>query len=155
MIMRLIHLKAKTALGLYAFLDVMCVGFGMGVPFFNILFGFPVGWYLVMRLEGGTAEVLQVLRKVLQYAVITSGFTMVLMMILWLPLGRVLFEPGYDYENTGVPMILFEPMASFIGWLVLMVFVSPFLQLLATIFSAYVTLLVRLAGEPAAGAGAD
>ncbi len=31
-------------------------------------------------------------------------------------------------------MILYDPKASVIGWLVLMIFIAPFLQLLATVF---------------------
>ncbi|OGJ72673.1 hypothetical protein A2454_02600 [Candidatus Peribacteria bacterium RIFOXYC2_FULL_55_14] len=41
----------------------------------------------------------------------------------------------------GHPFILYDPEASFIGWLVLMIILSPFLQLLTTIFAAYVTLM--------------
>ena len=50
------------------------------------------------------------------------------------------FDSGYDFENFGVPLILYEPRASFVGWLVLMILVSPFLQLLTTVFASYVTL---------------
>jgi len=38
-------------------------------------------------------------------------------------------------------MILYEPKASFIAWLVLMIFISPFLQLLATVFGGYMALV--------------
>lgn len=38
-------------------------------------------------------------------------------------------------------MILYEPQISFIGWLGLMIVVSPFLQLLLTVFGAYLTVL--------------
>ena len=41
----------------------------------------------------------------------------------------------------GHPFILYDPKISFIGWLVLMMFISPFLQLLTTIFGSYLTLL--------------
>jgi len=40
-------------------------------------------------------------------------------------------------------MILYELKASFIAWPVLMIIMSPFLQLLATVFGAYVTLGYR------------
>jgi hypothetical protein len=40
-------------------------------------------------------------------------------------------------------MILYDPKASFIGWLVPMIFISPFLQLLTTVFGSYMTLLIR------------
>ena len=38
-------------------------------------------------------------------------------------------------------MILYEPLASFIGWQVLMVLISPFLQLLTTLFGSYLAIL--------------
>ncbi len=39
-------LKRRWALLLYAALDVICVGAGMGVPIFCILLGLPVGWWI-------------------------------------------------------------------------------------------------------------
>jgi len=36
---------------------------------------------------------------------------------------------------------LYEPAASFIGWLVLMIVISPFLQLLMTLFGSHLALL--------------
>jgi hypothetical protein len=50
----------------------------------------------------------------------------------------MLFEPGRDIANFGIPMILYEPLASFIGWIVLMVLISPLLQVLTTVFGASV-----------------
>ncbi len=38
-------LKPVWALGVYIILDTICVGMGMIVPVFYILFGFPAGWY--------------------------------------------------------------------------------------------------------------
>jgi len=35
-----------------------------------------------------------------------------------------------------MPLLLFEPLTSFIGWIVLMVLISPFLQLLMTVFGS-------------------
>jgi hypothetical protein len=37
--------------------------------------------------------------------------------------------------------ILYQPKASFVGWLVLMIFISPFLQFLMTLFGAQVAML--------------
>jgi hypothetical protein len=51
------------------------------------------------------------------------------------------FDPSVDIANFGMPLILFEPRASFLGWLVLMVVVSPVLQFLVTVFGAHVALL--------------
>jgi hypothetical protein len=44
-------------------------------------------------------------------------------------------------------MILYEPRASFIGWLVLMILISPVLQMLTTLFGSYLTLLGWLGKE--------
>jgi hypothetical protein len=78
---------------------------------------------------------------VLLYATLTASVTLLGMVVIWGPTISFLFDPGRDLANTGVPMILYEPMASFIGWLVLMIVISPFLQLLTTLFGAYLALL--------------
>ena len=59
----------------------------------------------------------------------------------------MLLDPQADLANFGIPMILYGPQASFIGWLVLMIVISPFLQLLATLFGAHVTMLVWLRSD--------
>lgn len=114
---------------------------GMGVPIFCILFGFIVGWYIARRVTLLKGIPKDILKKVLNYAIITSLFTFLVMALLWGPTIKLLFTPGYDLKNFGIPLILFEPKISFIGWLVLMIFISPFLQLLTTIFAAYLILL--------------
>jgi hypothetical protein len=134
----------KITLLIFAFLDLFCVGMGMGVPIFCILFGFVVGWYIVRRVTLQGENPNNIFKKTFKYAIITSLFTFVVMAILWGPAIKLLFTPGYDFKNFGIPLILFEPKASFIGWLVLMIFISPFLQLLTTIFAAYLTLLGRI-----------
>jgi len=53
----------------------------------------------------------------------------------------LLFDPITDLANFGIPLILYDPKASFIGWLILMIAVSPFLQLLTTLFGSHLTLL--------------
>ena len=82
-----------------------------------------------------------ILKKTFKYAIITSLFTFVAMAILWGPAIKLLFTPGYDFKNFGIPLIFYDPKLSFIGWLVLMIFISPFLQLLTTVFAAYLTQL--------------
>jgi hypothetical protein len=52
----------------------------------------------------------------------------------------MLFDPKADFKNFGHPMILYDPKLSFIGWLVLMIVISPFLELMASIFSSFITL---------------
>jgi len=67
-----------------------------------------------------------------------------LMLGIWGRTIPMLFEPHSDFANFGHPMILFDPRLSFIGWLVLMIIISPFLQLMTSIFSAFIALKVIL-----------
>jgi len=141
---KLFTIKPGWAFGIYIVLDTICVGMGMGVPIFCILFGFPVGWYMVRMVVATTDQIRKVLRKLLPCAAATSAFTFVVMTVIWGRCIPMLFDPGMDYANFGIPMILYDPKASFIGWLVLMIVVSPFLQLLATLFGSHLTLLAWL-----------
>jgi hypothetical protein len=43
---KVFSLKIGWVLAIFAFLDMACIGMGMGVPIFCILFGLPVGWYI-------------------------------------------------------------------------------------------------------------
>ena len=124
----------------YLIVDTVCVGLGMGVPIFCIFFGFGVGWILVKSITLTVTDLQQVFAKVFKYAIITASFTLLGMLLLWGPFASYLFNPAKDLAQTGIPMILYEPRASFIGWIVLMVLISPFLQLLTTLFSAYLTM---------------
>ncbi|TEU18476.1 MAG: hypothetical protein E3J21_05855 [Anaerolineales bacterium] len=141
---RLITIKPGWAFAIYMVLDTICVGMGMGVPIFCIFFGFLVGWYIVRMIVATTEQIREVLRKFLLYAAVASAFTFVVMTVIWGRCFLMLFDPGMDYANFGIPMILYDPKASFIGWLVLMIVVSPFLQLLATLFGSHLTLLTWL-----------
>ncbi len=113
----------------------------MGVPIFCILFGFIVGWFAVKYVTSTTTSISIVFRKLILYALLTSAVTLLWMLVLWGPTISMLFDPSRDLANFGIPMILYEPLASFIGWIVLMVLISPFLQLLTTIFGSYLALL--------------
>ena len=95
------------------------------------------------RVEPGTPSPKQqylAQRRVLRIAILTSGFTFILMAILWLPALSMLFDPERDIANFGMPLLLYEPLASFIAWIVLMVVISPFLQVLTTVFGASVSM---------------
>ena len=144
---RFLTINTKIALAIYVVADVVCVGMGMGVPIFCIGFGFFVGWYIALRAIRGGSNVRQILRTVLVHAVATSVVTFMGMALLWGPTIQLLSDPGYDFANFGIPLILFDPRLSFVGWLALMIFVSPFLQLLTTLFSSYLTLSVLLKKE--------
>jgi len=136
---RLTHLKPKWAILSFILLDLFSIGLGMGVPFFVILLGLPVGWWLARRLGEQTQPLSALLGSLLKYAALTAGFSVLVLAIIWVPTLKWLFDPSLDVANFGAPMILFEPVASFIGWQVLMVIISPFLQFLMTLFGAVVT----------------
>jgi len=140
---KLDSMKPFWAFTLYVLADTLCAGVGMGVPIFNIGFGFVVGWLSVGRARAQTPDLRAVLRKALHYALVTSAWTLLLMWVIWGPFTLKLFDPSADLTKTGIPLILYNPMASFIGWQVLMMLISPFLQLLTTVFAA----TLRLATE--------
>jgi len=137
---KLLDLKAKTAILLYLLIDLFCVGAGMGVPIFCILFGFPLGWYITGRVTATALLPRAAYIKILKVSSWAAAYTFLLMLMLWGVQIPHIFDPSFDFRNFGHPFILFEPRASFIGWLVLMIVISPFLQLLTTIFSSFVTL---------------
>lgn len=138
--MNIYKISKKTTFIVYLVLDVLFAGMGMGVPFFCILLGFPVGWYLAKRLTLGRENLSNILNEILKYALYTSLFTFILMLVIWGPVSTMLLDPAADFVNFGIPLILYDPKISFIGWILLMIFISPFLQLLCTIFASNVTL---------------
>jgi hypothetical protein len=145
----LLNLRPRGAFALFVALDIFCMGAGMGVPVLNILLGFAVGWYLVRWISRSTQGAVEILKHLLRYATITSCVTLAGVILIWGPTVRLLFDGKTDLANFGIPQILYKPQASFIGWLTLMIVISPFLQLLTTIFGGYVALLV--AGEVEGG----
>jgi hypothetical protein len=144
---RILELNTRTAFAIFVIVDLVCVGLGMGVPLACILLGFFVGWYIAKRATISTENVGAVLRKALAQAIITSSFTFVVMSAIWGRTIVMLFDPSADLQNFGHPFILYDPRLSFIGWLVLMILISPFLQLLTTVFGSYLTLLFWLRGD--------
>jgi hypothetical protein len=138
---RIFRLNTKIAFTIFVIADLVCIAMGMGVPIFCIGLGFFLGWYIARRVTISTAKVKDVLQTVLLHAIATSAFTFVVMSIIWGPTISWLFDPHADFANFGIPMILYDPKISFIGWVVLMIVISPFLQLLTTLFSSYLTLL--------------
>ena len=138
---RVFRLNTKVAFVIFVIVDLVCVGMGMGVPILCIVFGFFVGWYIAKRATIATTNIRDVLRRTLVHAIVTSTFTFVVMSAIWGRTIVLLFDPSFDFENFGHPFILYNPKISFIGWLVLMILISPFLQLLTTVFGSYLTLL--------------
>lgn len=134
--------KPRTAIIIFIFLDLICVGMGMGVPIFCISFGFIVGWFNAKRVFTYQTITVPALRKLLLYATYTSAFTLLVMALLWGRWAMILFDSSTDFTNLGIPMILFDPKVSFIGWLILMIFISPCLQMLTTLFASILTLII-------------
>ncbi len=141
------RLNARVAFVIFIIVDTLCIGLGMGVPILCILFGFVVGWYIAKRATLTTANIKDAFRRVFVQAIVTSTFTFVVMSAIWGRTIVLLFDPSADFQNFGHPFILYDPKISFIGWLVLMILISPFLQLLTTIFGSYLTLLGWLKGN--------
>jgi len=127
----------------YCLLDLLAVGAGMGVPIFAILFGFVVGWFVPQLLFRDVSDLHRLLNKCLFGSFLTSCFTFLLMIIIWVPTARMLLDPSADFVNFGIPMILYDPRASFIGWLLLMTVISPILQILSSAFASSVRLAWR------------
>ncbi len=135
----------KKDLLLYCFLDIICVGVGMGVPVFCITLGFFSGWYFVRRLEFCTENMKEYFNRIIRAAVITSLITFGIMVFLWGQFfADVLFFSSRDFSELGIPNILYDPEISFYGWIILMIFISPFLQAMAFIFTAFLTLRAKI-----------
>ncbi len=125
---------------LYAVIDIFCIAMGMGVPIFCILFGFVVGWYIAKYLCRDIQDIKDKINRIMRYSIVTAGFSFLVMLIIWGRMAVMLGDPATDYENFGIPFILYDPKLSFIGWLILMIFISPFLQLLTMVFAAFLAL---------------
>ena len=138
---KLIELNAKGAIIIYILIDLVCVGAGMGVPIFCIFLGFPLGWYITKRVAASTEQLYQKYHKIFQFSLFASVFTFMVMLIVWGSAILINIDSLSDIQNFGHPYILYDPETSFIGWLFLMIIISPFLQLLTTIFTAFITLI--------------
>jgi hypothetical protein len=125
---------------IYTVICAVFAGIGMGVPFLNILSGFIIGWFAVLRAERLYDDMRQRMSRILTYSIVCAAITMGIMLAIWAGTIPLAFGPVAELENFGHPMILFEPRLSFIGWLVLMIIISPFLQLLASVFSAFLAM---------------
>lgn len=133
-------INKKTAFIIYIILDTSILVILRFVPILAILSGFPVGWYIAERLTLSEKDLKDVLTDILKYSFYTSLVTFLWMLMVWGWVSTMLMNPQADFANFGIPMILFHPKISFIGWIILMIFISPFLQLLTTVFTAQVRL---------------
>ena len=128
---------------IYIAICIILAGIGMGVPILNILSGFLIGWFAALRAEKLYRYMGQRMSRVLLYCGICAAITLGVMLAIWAQTIPMAFAPLTELKNFGHPMILFEPRISFIGWLVLMIIISPFLQLLTSIFSAFLAMRPR------------
>jgi uncharacterized protein YacL len=138
---KLIKLNAKVVIILFILIDIICVGAGMGVPIFCILLGFPLGWYITKRVSASTEQLYQKYYKIFKFSLFAAIFTIIIMLFVWGSAILMHIHSSSDIQNFGHPYILYDPITSFIGWLILMIIISPFLQLMVTIFSAFITLI--------------
>jgi len=111
-------------------------------PFFTILLGFPVGLLIPTIIVDSPELSPNLLKSILRVSFIAGSVSFTILAILWLPSLSWLFDPARDLSNYGIPMILYTPFASFIGWIVLMVVISPFLQFLMAVFGSITRLVV-------------
>ena len=137
---KLLNLSIKNAVILYILIDIICMGMGMGVPIFCILLGFPSGWYIAKRVSVSTEPLYQKYYRIFKQSLFAAIFTFILMLAVWGWTMLKFFDPSFDFQNFGLPNFLYDPKISFIGWHILMIIISPFLQLLTTIFTAFLTL---------------
>ncbi len=140
---RFYRLHPKYLIPIFIVLNTICTGMGMGVPVFNILFGFIIGWFVSRRALGLFSDTSRALKKVLYYLLFCSGFTFLTMTAIWGRLIPMIFDKSFDFTNFGIPMILFDPKLSFIGWIILMILISPLLQLFTSVFSGYLVMAFR------------
>lgn len=137
---KLTELNAKDVI-IYILVDLICAGAGMGVPAFCILLGFPLGWYIAKRVIASGENLYQKYNKIFKFSLYASVFTFIVMLVIWGGAVVVNIDSSSDIQSFGHPNILYDPETSFVGWLILMIIISPFLQLLATIFAAFITLI--------------
>ena len=140
--------KKWLAITIYIFLDILTIGLGMGVPFFTIIFGSLVGWLLPEFLKLPPDLSLDSLRKLLRAAALSVMVSLAILGAIWLPAALSwLRNSSKDLAQFGMPLILFEPRASFIGWICLMVLISPFMQFLMTLLGGVIKLAYFGKGE--------
>lgn len=135
----LFNLKRRSSLIIFIIINTICIAMGMGVPIFAIILGFFIGWFSAKYLH--LIESRYLFRRILFYSVLTSAVTFFEMLIIWGSSVTLLFDDSFDFSNYGQPMILYDPEISFIAWLILMIFISPFLQMLMTMFGFHLRII--------------
>ncbi len=133
--------------GAYIVLDISAVGMGMGVPIFCIMLGFPFGWYAAKRARRLHPHMRNAMKAALSESLKASFITFVMMMVIWVPTISLLFRESFDPAQFGHSFILFDPFISFIGWQVLMIVISPVLQLHTGLAASHVNIMTSTGEE--------
>ena len=126
------------------FLNLMATGAGMGVPIFNIILGFIFGHYIGKSVTGISAIRI---KKLFQQGFLITAMTFIMMLVIWLPALKWITDPQLDVANFGHPFFLYDPLISFIGWIALMILISPLLQLLAIVFTGVIAIIYTRSDE--------
>jgi hypothetical protein len=125
----------------YIVMDLLLAGLGFGTPLFCIAFGFAVGWFGAMRAWFFVPDTRGAMTRALRYAFLTSAVTMVLMAVIWGRLVPIVLNQRVNPGALGLPLNLYDSRLSLVGWLLLMVFTGPAIQVLMTAFGSYVTFI--------------
>ena len=123
------------------------VGTGMGVPIFCILMAVPYGFLVVgkiLKKESRTNRHHHFYSGILKASSILALSTFIFMLIIWIPWVVKSLAPGFDYNNTGMPLILYTLKASFWGWIALMIVISPLLQFMTSVSAGVATVYILL-----------
>lgn len=134
-------------------LDVFTIGLGMGVPVLAIAYGAGVGWWIVRRgpavlpeaspVPAGPSIPRSALRVLLAQAAALAVVSLMVLLMVWAPSIPLALDPQLDAAATHIPLIFYTPRASMIGWLVLMLFISPLAQFAATVTGGVLALATR------------
>lgn len=133
---------------LIGLLDMLAIGLGMGVPILAVLFGLPLGWYFGgLSVAGRDGRVplppskvsslpLMTLRRPVGQSAGVALMTTLVLAVIWLPQLPGVLDTALSARDWGIPLVLFGSQASKIGWMVLMLVISPLLQFMAAVTGA-------------------
>jgi len=128
-------------------LDVFLIGLGAGVPVLAILFGLGVGWWAARSALAGSPPEADIPREALRAlafsALALAAVSFLVLLVLWGPAALTAFDPAVSASEWGIPLILYSSGASKIGWLVLMLVVSPVLQFMAVMTGGVLRFAIR------------
>ena len=136
----------------FGVLDVVATGMGMGVPVVAIALGFPAGYTAARRFGTDDSDTALRFGRVFSAGLLLYGFTMLMMAVIWIPSLVAGIRGSLEITRFGHPFFLYDPRMSFYGWMVLMIFVSPVLQLMAFLSAAFWSFM---RGIPAVKSPAD